>query len=41
MEKEREFEAKRKERKFNAAIFGACYYHIIPSFYRTLMYLKE
>lgn len=41
MEKEREYEAKRYERKMNAAIFGAGFYHIIPSFYKTLMYLKK
>ena len=25
----------------NAALFGEGYYHLIPSFYRTLMYLKK
>lgn len=25
----------------NAALFGEGYYHLIPSFFRTLMYLKK
>lgn len=40
-EKEAEFEAKRHERQMNAAIFGEGLYHLIPSFFRTLMFLKK
>ena len=40
-EKEAEFERQRHERKMNAALFGDGFYHLIPSFYRTLMYLKK
>jgi hypothetical protein len=40
-EKEAEFERQRYERMMNAALFGEGYYHLIPSFFRTLMYLKK
>ena len=40
-EKEAEFERQRHERMMNAALFGEGYYHLIPSFFRTLMYLKK
>ena len=38
---EAKFERARHERMMNAALFGEGYYHLIPSFYRTLMYLKK
>ena len=40
-EAEAKFEKARHERMMNAALFGEGYYHLIPSFYRTLMYLKK
>jgi len=41
MQKETEFEAARYARQMNAAMFGDGFYHLIPSFYRTLMFLKK
>lgn len=40
-EKEAEYERQRFERMMNAELFGDGFYHLIPSFYRTLMYLKK
>ena len=40
-DQEAKFEKARFERMMNAALFGEGYYHMIPSFYRTLMYLKK
>lgn len=40
-EKEAEHERLRFERKMNAALFGEGFFNMIPSFYRTLMYLKK
>ena len=40
-EKKAEEERRRQERKMQAAIFGEGKYHLIPSFFRTLMYLKK
>ena len=34
-------EAKKYEKKMNAALFGEGKYFIIPAFFRTLMYLKK
>jgi len=39
--KEAECERMRFERKMNAALFSEGCYHLIPSFFRTLMYLKK
>lgn len=39
--KETEYERLRFERKMHAALFGDGFYSFIPSFYRTLMFLKK
>ena len=39
--KEAEYERLRFERKMHAALFGEGFYNLIPSFYRTLMFLKK
>ena len=40
-QKEADFRAQRYQRKMNAAMFGEGFYHMIPSFYRTLNLLKK
>jgi hypothetical protein len=41
LEKDAEYERARHLRKMNAALFGDGFFHLIPSFYRMLMFLKK